>query len=245
MKPIKVLVVDDHAIVRAGLRALLETGQDIHVVGEAENGQQAVLQAKRLRPDVVLLDLAMPVLNGVEAARQIADEAPSARVLILSTYNDVQHLQQAVEAGAAGYLMKEAAGDDLLQAIRAARDGTVFFSPPVLKNLLKEWKKGPAHGRRDTARSATLSRRQAEVLQLIAEGHCTKQIAGLLSICTKTAEKHRQSLMEKLNLRKIATLTQYAVSSGVIESGRIPGWHSGRPFRRERPFHLNYSWRTV
>src|ERR1043166_2105623 len=116
MKTITVLVCDDHAIVRAGLRALLETAGDMQVIGEAENGQQAVLETKRLQPEVVLLDLAMPLLNGVEAARQIAQEAPRARVLILSSYNDDEHLRRAVEAGVAGYLMKESAGDDLLEA---------------------------------------------------------------------------------------------------------------------------------
>ncbi|HEY5910658.1 MAG TPA: response regulator transcription factor [Verrucomicrobiae bacterium] len=138
MKPIRVLVADDHANVRAGLRALLQTAGDMHVIGEAENGRQAVREAKRLRPDVVLLDLAMPLLNGVEAARQIAHAVPTARVLIHSSYSDAHHLRQAVEAGVAGYLMKESAADDLLEAVRETSNGATFFSPPLLEHLARE-----------------------------------------------------------------------------------------------------------
>jgi len=194
------------------------------VVGEAADGRQAVLETIRLKPEVVLLDLAMPLLNGIEAGRQIAREAPQAKVLILSSYSDAQHFRQAVEAGATGYVMKESAGDNLLDAIRAAVEGRAFFSPPMLQHLVKPKEKSPAGDRAATIWPARLSRRQAEVLQLVAEGHGTKQIAALLSISVKTAERHRQTLMEKLKLHKIPDLTRYAVSSGVIESGRIPGW---------------------
>jgi DNA-binding NarL/FixJ family response regulator len=226
MKTITLLLADDHAIVRQGLRRLLEAAGDIRVIGEAADGQQAVLETKRLRPEVVLLDLAMPLLNGVEAARQIAHEVPKARVLILSSHSDRQHFLQAVEAGVAGYVMKETAGDDLLLAIRAAERGTAFFSPPMLKHLLKRGEKSSANGRPAPTLPATLSWRQAEVLQLIAEGHGTKQIAEVLSISVKTAERHRQTLMDKLKIHKVPGLTRYAVSSGVIESNRIPGWQA-------------------
>jgi DNA-binding NarL/FixJ family response regulator len=221
MKTIRVLLVDDHAIVRAGIRALLEAAGGLHVIGEAENGQQAVLEAERLRPDVVLLDLAMPRLNGAEAARQIAREVPTARVLILSSYSDAQHLRQAIEAGAAGYLMKESAGAELVEAVREAVNGGAFFSPALLKQL-KEWLVGPAEGRAATAWAATLSRREAEVLQLIAEGYASKQIAALLSLSKKTVEKHRQSLMGKAGCHNIATLTIYAVAHGVVELNNTP-----------------------
>lgn len=244
MKTITVLLADDHAIVRAGLRSLLEAAEDIQVVGEAENGQQAVLEAKRLRPDVILLDLAMPVLNGVEAARQIANEVPTARVLVLSNYSDCQHVQQAVEAGVAGYLMKEACGDDLLQAVRSAHDSAASFSPPVLKHLLSEWEKSRTDDQHDTTGTATLSGRQAQVLQLIAEGYGNKEIAGLLSLSKKTVEKHRQSLMEKLNLHKTATLTRYAVCNGVVELGQIPGWRAASPSWPNNQSHLNSKWRA-
>jgi len=226
MNTIKLLLVDDHAIVRAGLRALLAAAEDMCVVGEAEDGHQAAREADRLRPDVVLMDLAMPLLNGVEAARQIAANTPRVRVLMLSSYHDEPHLRQALGAGVAGYLMKESAGDELLEAIRETSRGGAFFSPPLLNYLLKEWRAGPPEGPVAAALEVNLTGRQAEVLQLIAEGFPTKQIADVLSLSEKTIEKHRQFLMDKLNIHNIASLTCYAVSSGMVESNRVP---LGRP----------------
>lgn len=227
MKPIKVLLVDDHAIVRAGLRALLEAAGDMEVAGEAENGQQAVSEAERLWPDVVLLDLAMPLLNGVGAARKIARRVPTAKVLILSSYSDAQHLREAIEAGVAGYLMKESAGDNLLESIREARDGGAPFSPPLLVRLSKEYWEARRDSRRPVNGTPTLSRRQEEVLQLVAEGFANKQIAGLLRVSVKTVEKHRQSIMTKLSIHKTAMLTRYAVSSGMVETSLAPIWPVG------------------
>jgi DNA-binding NarL/FixJ family response regulator len=222
MKKITVLLSDDHTIVRKGLRLLLEAEADIQVVGEAANGQQSVRETKRLKPDVVLQDLAMPLLNGLEAARQIAKEVPSAKVLILSAYSDDAYIEHAVEAGCAGYLMKETAGEDLLRAIREIASGNAFFSPPVARRLLKQWMDKFPNGSPVNKRTTTLTSRQTEILQLIAEGYATKQIAGLLSLSIKTVEKHRQDLMNILNIHNIASLTRYAVSSGVVESNRIP-----------------------
>jgi DNA-binding NarL/FixJ family response regulator len=222
MNVIRVLLVDDHAMVRAGLRALLDAAQDIKVIGEAENGRQAVQEAKRLRPDVVLLDVAMPLLNGVEAARQIATRVPTAKVLILSSYNDVNHLRQALEAGVDGYLTKESAANDLLEAIRAAYQGGAFFSPALLPYLLKERWRTPRDNTTPPNKTVALSVREAEVLQLIAEGFANKQAAGLLGLSIKTVEKHRQSLMAKLSIHKTASLTSYAIFNGVIESTRPP-----------------------
>jgi two-component system, NarL family, response regulator NreC len=224
MKTIRVLLVDDHAIVRAGLRALLDASEDVHVIGEAENGQQAVGVAERLRPDVVMLDFAMPLLNGLEAARHIAHKVPTARVLILSSYSDAQHVRQAVAAGVAGYVMKQSAGTDLLEAIRETANGGAYFSPPLLSHLLKGWLEMWACGPNAHPSAPALSTRHAEVLQLIAEGYCTKQIAALLFISLKTAERHRFVLMSKLKLHKVAALTRYGVSSGVVESNRAPNW---------------------
>src|ERR1043166_5830689 len=201
---ITVLLVDDHALVRDGLRMLLQSADDIQVIGEAENGQQAVQEAVRLRPDVVLLDLAMPVLNGIEAARQIAHEVPSARVLILSSYNDGHRLRQAVEAGAAGYLMKETGADSLLAALRGARNGAAFFNPLFLGEIRRLWAEAPKEQDPAPTPRAKLTWRESEVLQLIAEGYASKQIGDVLSLAAKTIEKHRQTLMTKLRLHNIA-----------------------------------------
>ena len=221
MKKITVLLADDHTIVREGLRLLLEKEIDIQVVGEAADGCQSVKEAKRLRPDVVLQDLAMPRLNGLEAARQIAKEAPSAKVLILSAYTDDSYIEHAIEAGAAGYVMKETVGNDLLRAIREVASGNAFFSPPVAKRLLKQWQGRFPNGNPVKTKATMLTSRQTEVLQLIAEGYATKQIAGMLTLSIKTVEKHRQDLMNLLNIHNIASLTRYAVSSGVVESNRM------------------------
>lgn len=220
MKKITVLLCDDHTVVRAGLRLLLEAAEDIEVVGEVEDGHRAVRETKRLLPDVVLLDLSMPLLNGVEAARQIAKEVPSAKVLILSAHSDDQYVQHATEAGAVGYLMKETAANDLLQAVREVARGNAFFSPPVARRLLKQSQEMFLNGGPVKTKATVLTSRQMEILQLIAEGHANKQIAGLLSLSIKTVEKHRQELMNRLNLHNAATLTRYAVSIGVVESNR-------------------------
>jgi DNA-binding NarL/FixJ family response regulator len=231
-KTIRVLLVDDHSIVRAGLRALLETAPDIEVIGEAENGQEAVTKTRMLRPDVVLLDFAMPLLNGLEATRQIARDVPASRVLMLSSYRDEEHVCQAVEAGAAGYMVKESGLEELVETVRRTSKGEAAFSPPVLKNLLKAWRATPSDDPGAPCRKSSLSGRQAEILQLIAEGYGTKQIAGVLFISVKTVEKHRQIIMNKLNLHKIAALTRYAVSSGMVESNRQQEWPAKLPGTR-------------
>jgi DNA-binding NarL/FixJ family response regulator len=220
MKKITVFLCDDHALFREGLRLLLESADDIEVIGEADNGYRAVGETKRLLPDVVLMDVAMPLLNGVEAARRIVSEVPATKVLILSTYSDDQHVQQAIGAGVAGYLMKETASKDLLRAIREAGNGTVYFSPPIAKRLLKQWQNRDPQAK--PAPAPSLTGRQTEVVQLIAEGYSTKQIAGLLAISTKTVEKHRQSVMDKLNIHDVASLTRYAVSAGVVDLHPAP-----------------------
>ena len=223
MNKITILISDDHSIVRAGLRALLEGGGDFLVVGEATNGQEAVQEVKRLRPDVALLDLAMPLLNGAEAARQIISEVPATKVLVLSAYNDDQHLRQALHAGVTGYLVKETAADDLLLAVREAAKGNAFFSPSIGRRLLTQWR-GSAATPKQPAKTDTssLTRRQMEVFQLIAEGYMTKQIADVLALSIKTVEKHRESLMLKLDMHNIATLTRHAILTGIIESGAGP-----------------------
>jgi DNA-binding NarL/FixJ family response regulator len=217
-----VLICDDHSIVRSGLRLLLEAEADIRVVGEATNGQEAVQETKRLRPHVALLDFAMPLLNGLEAARQIVKDFSGTKVLMLSGYSDDQHVRHAVEAGVTGYLMKETAWHDLVRAVREVAQGNAFFSPSICHRLLTQWRGAFVNANQANPDYTNLTRRQTEVLQLIAEGYPTKQIAAVLSLKTKTVEKHRQSLMSSLGMHNIAALTRYAISSGIIESGRVP-----------------------
>jgi len=218
MEKIKVLLVDDHTVVRQGLRVLLEAEQDIAIVAEAETGRQAVQLARKHSPDVIVMDIAMPNLNGLEATRQILKETPNAKVLVLSSYGDDEYVHQLTEAGAAGYLLKQTAATDLIKAIREARKGNAFFSPSISKRLLDHYREAFLRGVPVKKRTDLLTSRESEVLQLIAEGKPNKQIASDLCISIKTVEKHRQQLMNKLNIHEVAGLTRYAISKGVIES---------------------------
>ena len=218
MKKIAVLLVDDHAVVRQGLRALLEAEGDMVVLAEAENGRQAVAQTKKSLPDVVVMDVAMPGMNGLEATRQIVRNVPSAKVLVLTSYGDDDYVAQLLEAGASGYLVKQTAAADLLKAIREVHEGNAFFSPTVAKRL-RQRDRESFLGRQTGTRTARLTSREAEVLQLVAEGFANKQIAAELSISIKTVEKHRQQAMNKLNIHDVAGLTRYAISKGWVERG--------------------------
>jgi DNA-binding NarL/FixJ family response regulator len=220
MKKIGVLLADDHAVVRQGLRALLEAEDDMAVVGEAENGRQAVAQAKRALPDVVVMDVAMPGLNGLEATRQIARNLPSSKVLVLTSYGDDDYVTQLLEAGATGYLVKQTAAADLLKAIREVHRGHPFFSPSIAKRLRQQQSETFAGGL-PAARPSRLTSREAEVLQLVAEGLANKQIAAELDISIKTVEKHRQQAMNKLNIHDVAGLTRYAVAKGWVERAAL------------------------
>jgi len=218
MQKITVLLVDDHTVVRQGLRALLAVEGDIEIVGEADTGRQAVAMAKKLLPDVIVMDIAMPLLNGLEATRQITKQMPASKVLILSSYSDDEYEQQLTEAGAAGYLVKQTAANDLLKAIREAHKGNAFFSPSIAKRLRDQCREAFVSGQPVKKRSDYLTTREAEVLQLIAEGQANKQIAAELCISIKTVEKHRQQVMNKLNIHDVAGLTRHAISKGIIES---------------------------
>lgn len=221
MEPIKVLLADDHNVVRHGLRVLLEAESDITIVGEAETGRQALQLVLKLQPDVVVMDVAMPLLNGLEATRQILKEAPATRVLILSSYSDDEYVQQVTEAGAAGYLLKQTAAADLIRAIHEARKGNAFFSPAIAKRLMENYRESFLRGSTVNARTERLTSRETEVLQLVAEGKANKQIASELSLSIKTVEKHRQQLMNKLKIHDVAGLTRYAISKGIIESNPV------------------------
>lgn len=230
MEETRVLLADDHTVVRQGLRALLEMEPDIVVVGEAETGREAVELATKLHPDVVVMDIAMPNLNGLEATRQIIKSVPSTRVLALSSYNDDEYVLQLTEAGAAGYLLKQTAAADLIKAVREARKGNSFFSPAISRRMLDHYRTALNGGVPVRKRNGLLTSRELEVLQLIAEGKPNKQIAAELRISIKTVEKHRQQVMNKLNIHDIAGLTRYAISRGIVESSA--GLGSGTMNRR-------------
>jgi DNA-binding NarL/FixJ family response regulator len=218
MSRIAVLLVEDHTMVRQGLRLLIEAGGDIEIVGEAKTGREAVQMAGDLRPDVIVMDIAMPLLNGLQAARQILKALPTAKVLILSAHSDPEYVEQVVKLGASGYLVKQSSGDVLAKAIRELQRGKTFFTPSIARRLKEDYQKS-RDGVGLQKRSATeLTSREAELLQLIAEGHVNKQIASELGISTKTVEKHRQHLMEKLKIHDIAGLTRFAIAAGIIES---------------------------
>src|SRR6266576_1607993 len=182
MQKITVILADDHTVVRQGLRALLESEEDMSVVGEADNGRQAVQMAKRLQPDVVVMDIGMPSLNGLEATRQISKESPKSKVVILSSYSDEEYVQQLTDAGATGYLIKQTAGQDLVMAIREAKKGNAFFSPAISKRLLDHYRQAFVRGEPVRKAGRRLTSREMEVLQLIAEGYPNKQIADKLCI---------------------------------------------------------------
>ena len=219
-RKITVLIVDDHTIVREGLKHLIKTSPDIEVVGEAENGQTALREAKRLLPNVIVLDLAMPLLNGVDTARKLCKEVPNAKILVLSTYHDDHEVHVALEAGASGYLMKETASSDLLNAIRETHKGNAYFSPQISRRLLRQTQNAFRRNSQNDPSEPSLTAREREVLELIATGHANKQTADRLGISIKTVEKHRQAVMDKLNIREAATLTRYAIARGIIPCNR-------------------------
>jgi DNA-binding NarL/FixJ family response regulator len=215
MPPITVLLADDHTIVRDGLRALLELASDITVVGEARQGREAVALARKFSPEVVVMDIAMPQLNGFSATRQILALLPATKILMLSAYTDEPYVHRAREAGAAGFLGKESSAQCLSGAIRTLAMGGSYFAPSAPGRI-------PAPVRGGTPDSSgqepgVLSTRESEVIQLVAEGLTNKQIGSVLSISVKTAEKHRQHLMGKLRIHGIAGLTRYAIAQRIIE----------------------------
>lgn len=220
MTPITVLLAEDHAVVREGLRALLAAENDIAVVGEAANGRLAVKRAKELRPAVVVIDIAMPLMNGLEATRQILKALPATKVLVLSAHGDDEYVEQVLAMGAVGYLVKQTSALILGKAIREAHKGNVFFSPAIAKRLA-ERREGSIQGAAGRRKQGTspLTSREVEILQLIAEGKANKQTAAELHISIKTVEKHRQSLMSKLGIHDTAGLTRYALAAGIIEGG--------------------------
>ncbi|MGZ4961173.1 MAG: response regulator [Limisphaerales bacterium] len=217
-KKIRVLLAEDHTVVREGFHRMLELEDDLQVIGEAKTGREAVAQFKKLQPDIVLMDIAMPLLNGLEAARQIIVAAPNARVVMLSAHSDDAYVDEATAAGARGFLLKQTSSQLVVEAIREVMQGKSFFSNEISKRMTgRDVQETPKTGSRKS-RHATLTSRELEVLQLIAEGKANKQTADELGIGIKTVEKHREHLMSKLDIHDTAGLTRYAISAGIIES---------------------------
>lgn len=212
---VRIVLADDHALVRAGMKSLLESAEGFEVVGEAANGREAVRLAKSLKPDVALFDIAMPELNGLDAARRLASECPAVRVLILSMHTDPGYVREAMQAGTAGYVLKDAGVEELELAIRAALRGERYLDPRVSKQVIEGYVRGL-----EAPEGPELTPRQREILQLIAEGRSTREIAQRLHVSVKTVETHRAQLMDRLGIRDVAGLTRYAIRIGLVSDGR-------------------------
>jgi len=214
MTPIRVLLADDHKLVRAGIRSLLARLPDVEVIAEASDGREAIRLVEQNPPQIVLMDLAMPDLNGLEATQYLTRTFPQVRVIILSIYADEEHVYQALRAGAAGYLLKGAATEELELAIRSVAQGETYLSPPVSKPVIMEYIRRTDAGFNSRER---LSPRQTQILKLIAEGKTTKQVALELAISVKTVETHRSALMMRVGVRDVAGLVRYAVKIGLVD----------------------------
>jgi DNA-binding NarL/FixJ family response regulator len=215
MPRIRVLIADDHAIVREGVRALLKLSDDIEVVGEAANGLEAIEAARALSPDVILMDIAMPGLGGLEATLEIRKENPAARILVLTQYEDREYIRRFLKAGVSGYVLKKAAGADLTSAIRAVQRGGLVLDPEVAREAMREQASADANGG-ETDPYETLTDREKQVLKLVAEGRSNKEVAELLDISVKTAMSHREHIMQKLDLHSRTELIKFALQKGVI-----------------------------
>jgi DNA-binding NarL/FixJ family response regulator len=218
MAPFRILLADDHEVVRAGLRALLEEQSGWEVVAEAADGRDAVEKASKLKPDVVVIDIAMPSLNGLEAVRQIVKAVPNTKVLVLTMYDSDPLIQQVLQAGARGYLLKSDAGRDLVSAIDALRRNKTFFTPKVSQMVLEGYlDKSPREKEaEDEPESLRLTSRQREIVQLLAEGKSSKEVAAVLGLSVKTAETHRANIMRKLDCHSVTELVRYAIRNHII-----------------------------
>jgi len=220
MSKIAVLVAEDHTIVRQGIVSLLNKEDNIIVVGEARNGREAIKLCQDKRPDIVVMDMAMPNLNGIEATKIITKNCPGIKIIILSMYSEEEYILKAMKAGASGYLIKKSAADDLINALFAVNEGKIFFSSEVSKTFMESW-----HGLLDkietidsAANKNKLSSREVEVLQLLAEGYTSKKISNELFISPSTVQRHRENIMKKTNIHDVAGLTRYAMENGIIHN---------------------------
>ncbi len=214
--PVNILIADDHAVVRSGLRLLLDPQPDLKVVAEAENGADAVERCLAGGIHLAILDVAMPRLTGLQAARELARRCPDLRTLILSMYDKEQYFFEAIAAGASGYVVKRAADKDIVEACRAAMRGETFLYPTTMSTLLREKLERVRRGE-ESGRASTLTPRETEIAKLVAEGHSSQEIAELLVISLKTVERHRANILDKLGMRDRVELTRYAIRHGLIE----------------------------
>jgi len=214
VRKITVLLADDHTIVRKGLLSLLVEQEDIVVIGEAENGREALALIEQLQPDVVVMDITMPLLNGLEATRQIKRRWPQIQVVILTIHTTEEYIFQILEAGASGYVVKQAAPSELVMAIRAAYDGETFLSPSISQTIIREY---IAHAQSAPCEDTVdvLTEREYEICQLLVEGYSSREIADLLVISIKTVETHRGNLLRKLDIDNLPDLTKYAIRKGI------------------------------
>ncbi len=215
MEPIRILIADDHAVMRAGLRLLLNGQEDMQVVDEAGDGWQTVEKAVALKPDIVLLDITMPGLSGLEAARQIRQKAPEVKLVVLTMHDDEAYLRQFLQIGATGYIVKKAADTELVAAIRAVHRGESFVHPSLTRVLIDRYLQQPPLVKAKES-VEELTRRETEVLRLVAQGYTSQQVADQLSISVNTVETHRAHIMEKLGLRGRAQLVRYAIARGLL-----------------------------
>ncbi|KPM55844.1 regulator [Frankia sp. R43] len=214
-RPIRILLADDHALVRRGVRLILDSEPDLTVVAEAADGAEAIERARAEQPDLAILDIAMPRLTGLQAARELSRALPDVRILILTMYDNEQYFFAALRAGASGYVLKSVADRDLVEACRAAVRGEAFLYPGAVNALIRDYLERAAAG--DPGPGRVITDREEEVLKLVAEGHSSRQIADILFISVKTVERHRSNLLQKLGLRDRLELTRYAIRAGLIE----------------------------
>ena len=217
MSKIRILLADDHAILRAGLVRLLSEEPDIEVVGEADNGREAVQKVQELHPDIVLMDIGMPVMNGMEATKQIKKRDNEVKILVLTMHDNEEYLFQVLQAGASGYVLKKAADSDLVNAIHVVNRGDCFLYPSAAKMVVEDYLEKLKHGQEPTSSFDTLTDREREILTLVAEGYTNREIAEALFISVKTVETHKANIMEKLNLHRRAELVHYAIRKGILQ----------------------------
>jgi len=215
-RTINIFLADDHTIVRQGLAKLIEAEPNFKVIGEAQNGRQAVSQVERLNPDIVIMDIAMPLLNGIEATRQIKKLCPQTKVIILSMHSHDRYISELISIGASGYLLKDSTGAEIIKAISAAMKGDVYLSPSISRRVVEDYLTLKKTSSREDLYTK-LSNREREVFQMIAEGHSTKEISDILCVSPSTVKTHRANIMEKLQIDNISQLIQFAIRLGIVD----------------------------